>query len=298
MPFTVVGLGEVLWDLLPAGPQLGGAPTNFAYQAGALGAHALIVTRVGNDDLGREVIKRLRSMNLPSETVQVDPVRPTGTVRVTLNDEGIAWYTFADNGAWDQLAVTSSALTAVSGANAICFGSLGQRSPVARSSIQQLVAAAPAGALRIFDINLRLDFYSRDVIEQSMRLANVLKLNDEELVVLTDMFSLKGAVRDRLEWFVSAFGFNTVALTRGPSGSLIYQEGRWSEIPPQSVRLEDTVGAGDAFAAALTMGLLSEMDLSALHRIAAEIAGYVCSQPGATPPVPEAFRKLFERSGG
>src|SRR5688572_2579627 len=150
MTFTVVGLGEVLWDLLPAGPQLGGAPTNFTYQAGALGARALMVTRIGNDDLGREVIARFEKMNLTSETVQVDPARPTGTVTVTLNDKGVAQYEFADNAAWDQLAATDSALQAVSGAHAVCFGTLGQRNPVARKAIQQLVAAAPADALKIF----------------------------------------------------------------------------------------------------------------------------------------------------
>lgn len=297
MSFTVVGLGEVLWDLLPAGAQLGGAPMNFAYHAGALGAQAMTVTRVGDDGLGSEVIEWFRKMNLPLETVQVDPIRSTGTVTVTLNEKGVPQYAFADNTAWEQLAVTDSALTAVSGANAICFGTLGQRNIVARKSIQQLVAAAPAGALRIFDINLRLDFYSREVIEQSMRLSNVLKLNDEELMVLTDMFSLQGNVRDRIEWFVHTFGFKIVVLTSGSLGSLIHQEGRWSEMLPQPVRVVDTVGAGDAFTAALTMGLLSEMDLGEIHAIAAEIARYVCSQPGATPPMPEAIRRKFAWSG-
>lgn len=297
MFFNVVGLGEVLWDLLPAGPQLGGAPTNFAYHARALGAHAMTVTRVGDDYLGREVLERFGKMNLPLETVQVDPIQPTGTVAVTLNAKGVPQYAFADNAAWEHLAATDSALTAVSGANAICFGTLGQRNPVARKSIQQLVAAAPADALRVFDINLRLDFYSRELIEQSMRLSNVLKLNDEELMVLTDMFSLQGNVRERIEWFVRTFGLKAVVLTSGSLGSLIYQEGRWSEMPPQPVRVVDTVGAGDAFAAALTLGFLKDMDLGEVHSIAAEIARYVCSQPGATPPVPEAIRRKFAWSG-
>jgi fructokinase len=295
--FVVVGLGEVLWDLLPAGPQLGGAPTNFTYQAAALGARAMMVTRVGNDDLGREVIERFRKMNLPSETVQVDPVRPTGTVTVALKENGVAQYAFPDDTAWDQLAATNSALSAVSGAHAVCFGTLGQRNPVARKSIQKLLAAAPADALKIFDINLRLDFYSRDVIEHSMRLANVLKLNDEELVVLTAMFSLQGNARRRIEWLVRTFGFRTVVLTSGSLGSLICHEGRWSEAPPQWVRVADTVGAGDAFAAALTMGLLNGLHLGEVHALSAEMACYVCSQPGATPTMPEAFRRKFALSG-
>lgn len=291
--FVVVGLGEVLWDLLPAGPQLGGAPTNFSYQAAALGARAMMVTRVGDDDLGSAVVSRFRQMSLARDTVQVDPTRPTGTVAVTLDERGVAHYAFAEDPAWDHIDVTDVALQVVRGAHAVCFGTLGQRNPEARHSIQKLVAAAPTDALRIFDINLRLDFYSREVIEQSMHLSNVLKLNDEELAVLTEMFSLQGTVRQRIEWFVRTFGFKTVVLTSGPLGSLIHQEGRWSEVPPQPVQVVDTVGAGDAFAAALTMGLLSRMDLDEVHDVAAKIARYVCSQSGGTPPMPETFLAKF-----
>lgn len=297
MTSTVVGLGEVLWDLLPTGSQLGGAPANFAYQAAALGAQAMVVTRVGDDDLGRAVVSRFGQLSLARDTVQIDPTRPTGTVAVTLDGRGVAHYAFAEDTAWDHLDVTGIALQAVRGAHAVCFGTLGQRNPVARNSIQQLVAAAPADALRIFDINLRLDFYSREVIEQSMHLSNVLKLNDEELAVLTAMFSLQGTVRQRIEWLVRAFDFKTVVLTSGPLGSLIYQEGRWSEVPPQSVKVVDTVGAGDAFAAALTMGLLSGMGIGEVHAIAAEMARFVCSQPGGTPPMPESFRRKLAGLG-
>lgn len=282
-----------MWDLLPSGPQLGGAPANFAYQAGALGARAMMVTRVGNDDLGQEVIRRFAQMNLPPETVQIDPVQPTGTVAVSVNEKGVPHYTFAENAAWEQLEATKVALQAVREAHAICFGTLGQRNPVARKAIQALVTAAPADALKIFDINLRLDFYSRDVIEESMHLSNVLKLNDEELAVLTSMFSLHGDARGRIKWLVRTFGFEVVVMTSGPSGSLIYQEDRWSELPPQPVQVVDTVGAGDAFAAALTMGLLARMPLEDVHGFAAQVARHVCSQRGATPPLPEEFRKKF-----
>lgn len=292
-PVTVVGIGEVLWDLLPTGRQLGGAPTNFAYHAGALGARAMVVTRVGNDDLGREVIQRFTQMSLPQETVQTDPTRPTGTVAVTLDQRGVAHYRFAEDVAWDQLAARDIALEAVRGAHAVCFGTLAQRSAISRQAIQQLLAAAPADALRIFDINLRLDFYSREVIEESMRLSNVLKLNDEELAVLTAMFSLHGDVRRRIEWFVRTFGFKVVVVTSGSMGSLIHREGHWSVLPWQPAQVGDTVGAGDAFTAALIMGLLAGMRLDEVHLLAAEVARYVCSQRGATPPLPEAFRKKF-----
>jgi len=292
--FTVVGLGEVLWDVLPTGSQLGGAPANFAYHAAALGARAMMLTRVGDDELGGEVIRRFTRMNLPGHTVQVDPARPTGTVAVTLDEKGAPQYTFAEDVAWDHLAATDVALQAVRGAHAVCFGTLAQRSRISRKAIQQLVAAAPDDALKIFDINLRLDYYSREVIEESMCLANVLKLNDEELAVLTTMFSLRGDVRQRIEELVRTFGFKIVVVTYGPSGSLIHQEGRWLEVSPQPVQVVDTVGAGDAFTAALTMGLLRRMDLGEVHAMAAEIARYVCSERGATPPLPEAFRKRFQ----
>jgi|SRR5579862_4644025 len=291
MEFTVLGLGEVLWDLLPTGPQLGGAPTNFAYHASILGARAMVVTRVGNDDLGRAALDRFKGMRLPTESVQVDPSRPTGTVTVTLNEKGVAQYVFADDSAWDDLAVTDSAVAAASAVHAVCFGTLGQRTERSRKVIQHLVAAAPAGALKVFDVNLRLNFYSRDVIEQSMRLANVLKINDEELRVLTSMFSLQGNVRQRIEWFAYSFGFKTVVLTRGADGSLIHHDGRWSEMPPRPIRVLDTVGAGDAFAAGLAMGLLNGMELGELHHVAAEMARYVCSQCGGTPSMPDAFRR-------
>lgn len=290
MPFTVVGLGEVLWDLLPTGPQLGGAPANFAYQAAALGANAKVVTRIGEDELGREVIKRFAQMNLPRETVQMDPARPTGTVAVTLDESRVAHYHFPEGVAWEHLEATDVALQTVRSAHAVCFGTLAQRSEVSRKAIQQLVDAAPVDALKIFDINLRLNFYAREVIEQSMHLANVLKLNDDELTILSAMFSLHGDVRQRIEWFVRTFGFKTVVLTRGSLGSLIHQEGHWSEVPPLAVQVTDTVGAGDAFAAALTMGMLKKMDLRGLHALAADVAGYVCSQAGATPEMPEGFR--------
>ena len=153
MTFSVVGLGEVLWDLLPTGPQLGGAPANFSYHAAALGARATAVTRVGDDDPGKEVIRRFKQMKLTPESIQVDPARPTGTAAVTLDEQGVARYAFAEAAAWEQLEATDEALQAVRGAHAVCFGTLAQRSATSRKAIQQLVAAAPADALRIFDIN-------------------------------------------------------------------------------------------------------------------------------------------------
>jgi len=293
MSFTVIGIGEVVWDLLPTGPQLGGAPANFACHARSLGANALIITRVGRDHFGGKVLRRFKALNVPEATVQVDDELPTGTVTVELSGQGVPQFTIHENAAWDRIEVTKSVLDAVRQADAICFGSIAQRTPASRAAIQQLLAAAPERSLKLFDINLRQHFYSRDVVEQSLRLASMLKLNDTELSVMTEMFSIPGDVRRQMEVLGDMFGLKAVVLTRGPRGSLIFKEGRWSEQPSRPVQVVDTVGAGDAFAATLTMGLLNKWDLGELHTLTAEVARYVCSQAGGTPALPEALRSRF-----
>jgi fructokinase len=297
MNFNVIGVGEVLWDLLLTGPQLGGAPANFAYHAHALGAQAQVITRVGKDDYGREIIRRFHEMGLPETGVQVDETAPTGTAKVELSGDGLAHFTIQENVAWDHIAVTTEANVAASEAHAICCGSLAQRSEPSRNTIQRLVAAAPADALRVFDINLRQQFYSRDVIEQSLQRANVLKLNDDELPTLAAMFNLTGGAEDHIERLAQMFGLRLVALTRGANGSLLYQknndEVRWSDCSSRPVKVVDTVGAGDSFTAALVLGLLRKMDLDEINAIANEVARYVCSQPGATPALPVEFARRF-----
>jgi fructokinase len=178
-------------------------------------------------------------------------------------------------------------------ADAICFGSLAQRKAASRASIQNLVGISSPNALRIFDINLREQFYSRELIEQSLVLANVVKLNDGELSILSSLFQLGASPQQQVEQLARNFGLRLVALTRGPKGSLLYQHGRWSQQPPPPVEVVDTVGAGDSFTAALVMGLLAGMDLDAVHAAAAEVAGYVCTQPGATPALPAELRQKF-----
>jgi fructokinase len=297
MSFRVVGLGEVLWDLLPDGPQLGGAPANFAYHANALGARAQVLTRIGNDRFGHEILERFKAMELPPGTVQLDDQAPTGTVTVTLNGNGVPHFVIHENVAWDRLEITKSATDAVRQADAICFGTLAQREPASRATIQRLVSASSANALRVFDINLRQQFYSREIIEQSLVLANVVKLNDVELPILTEIFRLGDSPEQQMEKLAREFGLRLVALTRGPNGSLLFQRDRWSQQPPLPVQVVDTVGAGDAFTAALVMGLLAEMDLDAVHAAAAEVAGYVCTQAGATPALPPQFSKKYAAAG-
>ncbi len=302
MGFRVVGVGEVLWDLLLTGPQLGGAPANFAYHAHALGAEARVITRVGKDDYGREIIRRFQEMGLPEAGVQVDETAPTGTAKVELSGAGLAHFTIQENVAWDFLAQTEEALAAAHQADAICFGSLAQRSEPSRSTIQQLVVVAPAGSLRVLDINLRQQFYSRGVIEESLRLANVLKLNDDELATLAAMFNSANTrtgesalhkIKQQIERLAQTFDLRLVALTRGANGSLLWQEGRWSDCASRPVTVVDTVGAGDSFTAALVLGLLRKMDLDEINAVANDVARYVCSQAGATPVLPTELAKRF-----
>ena len=289
----VIGLGEILWDLLPAGKQLGGAPANFAYHAHALGAEALVVSRVGQDALGREILDRLRGLDLRSDGTASDPSAPTGTVNVTLDARGVPTFTIQQNVAWDFLEAGESALRAAAQADAICFGSLAQRSERSRTSIRKIVAATPPGALRIFDINLRQQFYDRAVVEASLQLANVLKINDQELPVVAEMLALGGTVEERLAALSRRCDLRLIALTRGPQGSLLYSEGRTWNQPAAPAPVVDTVGAGDAFTAGLALGLLAGWDLALVNQRANELAAYVCSQAGATPPLPESLRQAF-----
>jgi fructokinase len=289
----IIGVGEVLWDLLPAGPELGGAPANFAFHAHALGARASVVSRVGKDALGAEMLQRFKQTGFSSETIQIDDKAPTGTVSVSLNGDGTPHYFIPENVAWDFLAVTPPALALVRAADAVCFGTLAQRSKTSRGAIQQLVAAVPATTWRVWDINLRQNFYSQEIIEQSLRLANVLKLNDSELPVLAEMFNLGKTPRQQIEALAKGFGLQLIALTRGAQGSLLYRDRKWSEQESLVVQVVDTVGAGDAFTAALVMGLLFERPLDDLHATAAELAAHVCSHAGAAPPLPVQIRDRF-----
>ncbi len=294
MSHRIFGIGEVLWDLLPRGKQLGGAPANFAFHARSLGLEAAVISCVGKDDLGRELMGWLHGLQVPGDFITQTSELPTGTVSVTLDDRGVPHYTIHEPVAWDRIPATVAALKVVRRADAVCFGSLAQRSDISRKTIQYLVAAAPPAALRVFDINLRQQFYSREIIEHSLRLANVLKLNDSELPVLAAMFELHGSDKDQVGQLTALFELQTVALTRGEKGSLLQHQGRWSECPVRAVDVVDTVGAGDAFTAALVKGLLRGMDLDRLNTAANEVARHVCACAGATPPLPTEVARLLD----
>jgi fructokinase len=290
MSCKILAVGEVLWDLLPTDKQLGGAPANFTFHCRGLGALARLVTRIGDDDLGRQVLERFRLLGLPTETVQIDPAWPTGTVAVTLADDGQPRFTIHEHVAWDRIAADETALAEARSADAVCFGSLAQRNEPSRRAIRALVSAARPGALRVFDVNLRPPFVDRDVIADSLELADVLKLNDQELPELAAMFGLPPGVREAIEELASRFGLSVVALTRGAGGSLLKADGRWSDHPGKPAEVCDTIGAGDAFTAALTVGLLAGRPLEEINRHANEVAAFVCSRPGGTPALPEALR--------
>jgi fructokinase len=291
MAFRVVGIGEILWDLLPSGKQLGGAPANFACHAHAIGAESCLISRVGDDDLGREVLQRLADLGMPTETIGIDPERPTGTVAVELSDDGQPKFTIHSNSAWDCLEATYAALEAVRECHAICFGTLAQREQQSRQVIAELINAAPLAALRVCDINLRAPFFSQEVIESSLHMADVLKLNDAELPTLASMLQLREtATAGQLAELAERYSLGLVALTRGDRGSLLWSAGRCSEHAGVSVDVVDAVGAGDAFTAAMTMGYLRGLDLDRINEQANRIAAFVCTQPGATPRLPLELR--------
>jgi fructokinase len=290
---TIVAVGEVLWDLLPAGPQLGGAPTNFILHASALGADARLVSRVGDDEPGREALARLRARGLPTDLVQVDRGASTGTVGVSLGPDNQPRFTIHENVAWDRLVAEDADLNAIAAADAVCFGSLSQRTAAGARAVRRLVSAARPGALRIVDVNLRPPFVQREVVEASLGLANVLKLNDQELPVLAVMLGLGGGEREQLEGLLSRYSLRLIALTRGKEGSLLMAEEGCSEQPAVPVRVADTVGAGDAFTAAMTIGVLRGWPLDEVNREAAEVAAFVCTQPGGAPELPSELRDRF-----
>ncbi len=295
---NVVSVGEVLWDLLPSGPQLGGAPANFAAHIQALGANASLVSRVGQDRLGDEAIRLLNARALDVTHVARDPHRPTGTVAVKVGAAGQPRFEIIEGVAWDLIDATSEAGQRVAVADAVCFGSLAQRSPDSRRAIRHLVAASSAEILRVFDINLRAPFHSPEIIHASLALANMLKLNETELPIMAAQFSLRGSVEEQIEALAERFELDVVALTLGAAGSRLLRDGEWAEEPGRTIRVKDAVGAGDSFTAALVMGLLLDWPTPKLLAAATDIAAFVCTQAGATPELPAALIAPFRAPPG
>lgn len=281
---VIVGIGEILWDVFPEGKQLGGAPLNFSYHCAQLGASAHPVSAVGADADGAEIRQILALKHLTDTFVQTDERHSTGRVNVSLRG-GKPDYEIVRDAAWDHIRFDDSLRDLAARADAVCFGSLAQRSPDSRAAIQAFLEAVRPGGLRIFDVNLRQDFYSREILESSLRHANILKLSDEELPVLAGMFAFSGNTQEQLRALLLGFELRLVAFTRGAQGSLLVTADGTADHAGIPTEVVDTVGAGDSFTAAMCMGLLQNHPLEEINRHACQVAAFVCSRAGATPTI-------------
>ncbi|GHU76421.1 2-dehydro-3-deoxygluconokinase [Bacteroidia bacterium] len=280
-PPIIVGIGELLWDLLPEGKKAGGAPINFVYHANALGAEGYAISAVGQDDLGREIVDELEKNNIRYQAEALP--YPTGHVLVELTN-GIPSYTIVEDVAWDYIPLMPEAVDIVKKADAICFGTLALRSPVARAAIHALIDYAPSDTLRFFDINIRQHFYSKELIASLLQKANIFKINDEELALVRSLFGLEGNDEKVCRELIETYSLRYLVLTAGDKYSAVYTETDLSVLPTPKVDVVDTVGAGDAFSGAFVYSILSGKSLREAHRAAVDTAAFVCTQPGAWPP--------------
>jgi fructokinase len=281
---TVVGLGELLWDLFPAGKQLGGAPANFAYITSLLGDDGIPASRLGRDDLAEEAIHRLSELGLSTNFIQEDADHPTGTVKVKVDSAGQPCFEIAESVAWDFFDWTPSWQELAQRTDAVCFGSLAQRSEGSHDTIRKFLQRTPSGALRVFDVNLRQNFYTAQVLAESMKLANIIKLNHEELPKIVRFLEIENRGEDdAARRLLSSYNLDLVCITRGTNGSLLVSVDQSTEHPGFKVKVADTVGAGDAFTAALVHGYLRGTPLAQINENANRVGAWVASQPGATP---------------
>ncbi len=279
------GIGELLWDVLPTGKQVGGAPCNFAFHAMQAGCQSMVFSAVGNDQPGDELLLALAGLNINCEYIQRNSF-PTGTVTVTLNEKGHPQYVIHENTAWDNIVFNTKTESKIKELDAVCFGSLGQRNSVSATTIQRLLEVVKPGCLKVFDINLRQHFYSPEIIIKSLEFADVLKLNDEELPVLSELFELTGEIKNQLKQLIDNSNLKYVVYTMGEKGSIVITSNEYSCLESPKVVVADTVGAGDSFTAVLVSGLLKGLPLTEIHEAASRAAAYVCTRKGATPVVP------------
>jgi fructokinase len=302
-PHLILGVGELLWDVLPEGPRLGGAPANFSVMAGRLGSHVAVLSRIGRDDLGRKAVELLDPLPADTEFLQVDPVHETGRVTVAFN-QGQPGYTIHQPAAWDFLELSDEWVKLAERADAICFGSLAQRSLESRQTIQTLAAQTQANCVRIFDVNLRAPFYSSEVIQESLELASVMKMNDAEVPLVLALLGLPafdiedpGALRWGAEKLLEEFPtLKMVAVTRGGCGSLLITRQEWHDHPGIAVKVADTIGAGDAFTAAMAHYMLRGSDLATLNEAGNRWGGWVASQSGAMPPLDQQAKARIQKA--
>lgn len=287
----IIGLGEVLWDMLPEGRKIGGAPANFAWHMAQFGYDARAVSAVGRDADGEAILGNFAERGLKAELAQVD--YPTGRVEVTLDAEGIPQYRILTDVAWDHIPCTEALRTMARTARCICFGSLAQRSEESRRTITTLLDEAPREALRVFDINLRQQFYSREVVTESLRRCNVLKINDEEAIVVARMLGIASEdICEIAERLRVDYGLRATILTCGSRGSHVFYDGGRSDLTTPKVKVADTVGAGDSFTAGFCAAWLHGCDVATAHARGVAVSAYVCTCEGATPHLPEELTRF------
>ena len=287
----IVGFGEALWDMLPEGRKIGGAPANFAYHVSQFGFSSCVVSAVGNDPLGDGIVADFEAKGLRSVVERVQ--FPTGTVEIELDSAGVPRYDIKEGAAWDNIPYTARLEELAASTKAVCFGSLVQRTEVSRGTLAKFLDAMPqdGSALVVFDINMRQNFYSREVVCESLSRCNILKLNDEELELITPMLGLPGdSVEERCRAIIGEYGLKMLVLTCGVNGSYVFSADAQSFLPTPKVEVADTVGAGDSFTATFVASLLRGFDMAGAHRRAVAVSAFVCSQKGAMPVLPDEYK--------
>lgn len=282
---VIVGIGELLWDVLPTGKRAGGAPVNFVYHATQMGAEGYAISAVGNDVSGTEIIQELDKNHIISSYISTVEY-PTGSVMVELKD-GIPTYTIIEGVAWDHIPLTQNSIELMKRADAVCFGTLAQRSSESRETLRTLLSYMDKEALRFFDINIRQSYYSKELIESLLELANVFKINDEELELLRPMFGLEGTTDEVCHALIRQYDLRYLILTAGAELGTIYSPAETSTLPTPKVKVADTVGAGDSFSGAFVCSVLTGKSLREAHQKAVEVAAFVCTQNGAWPAYPK-----------
>ena len=287
---SIVGIGEALWDVLPEGKKIGGAPANFAYHVSQFGLNSCVVSAVGDDPLGAQILDNFKEKGLRN-IMAVVPY-PTGTVQVEIDQVGVPQYVIKENVAWDNIPFTPELEELAHNTCAVCFGSLAQRNVVSRDTINRFIDAMPQDEdnLIVFDVNLRQCFFNKEILDQSMRRCNVLKINDEELITISRMLGCPGTDLQSKCWILfGRYNLKMLILTCGVNGSYIFTSGNMSFLATPQVEVADTVGAGDSFTAAFVSSILKGLPVAEAHRKAVEVSAFVCTQNGAMPVLPAKY---------
>lgn len=292
MKNIIVGLGEILWDVFPERKILGGAPANFAYHISQFGFNGYTVSAIGDDLLGKEILDNLEEKQLNYLIEKTD--FPTGMVKVNVDSWGIPQYEICEGVAWDNIPFTPRIANLAKETQVVCFGSLAQRNEVSRKTISTFLDNMPKDSIKIFDINLRLNYYNQEIIEDSLKRANILKINDEEVVKVAHLFKWELSEKEVCKHLLSTYNLDILILTKGTEGSWVFTPKEESFLPTPKITIADTVGAGDSFTAAFIASHLHGRCLVASHQLAVEVSAYVCQQHGAMPKLADAHLELFK----